>query len=659
MEYKDSLSVLIDNNEIFLQDNRDEISNAKGLRNTLKINRNAPFQVEGIDHVTHASEEIYAKKVDGIVGMIEFLRGSYLILITESESVGNFEFPSENIHKINVVKQVSTLLVNNKAQFLSEEEERDEKQYLQMISDLLSDGSFYFSHTLDLSNSIQRISILKEKNGSKGDGKFAKIESSVWSNGDQRFLWNSNVQKFFLNSWDSMGTFDKKWFVPLIQGFFQIHHHCHLKIEKKADVEQGGGKVKTDSKSEDEEFSFGLLSRRSSKRVGTRLHSRGADHLGNVSNYVETEQFFQIRREGKLNTCSFLQVRGSIPIIWNHEVNLDYDPAIVIQSSNSNQVLNLHFKEQIQLYQKQVVVNLVKEKGGERELGLRFEEAIKLASEANRKESQSNVDLLRYIPFDVAKHCGHSKFDNLSLLIDKISEKEFKDMGYFVTDGTNHRQQVGTFRTNCKDCLDRTNLVQGLLGKLVLIEQLKNYGLIKIEGPVSLQAQKALDKADFFFLFRSAWGDNGDAISIQYAGTPALKRDVTRIGKQTARGILGDGFSSMSRYVYNNMVDSYKQDSMILFTGDYQVSRKNPSPFSHKREFGLPSTWLYNWVSFLLGLLLSVFATLGPKSLKQKGYLLVISVCLVLVWFVSKMLRIEGKAIVNIPRLISMKRKNQ
>lgn len=34
---------------------------------------------------------------------------------------------------------------------------------------------------------------------------------------------------------------------------------------------------------------FYLISRRSSKRAGTRYNSRGIDDDGNVSNYVETE----------------------------------------------------------------------------------------------------------------------------------------------------------------------------------------------------------------------------------------------------------------------------------------------------------------------------------------------------------------------------------
>jgi hypothetical protein len=38
------------------------------------------------------------------------------------------------------------------------------------------------------------------------------------------------------------------------------------------------------------------------------------------------------------------------------------------------------------------------------------------------------------------------------------------EMGYFSVDSASNtkKQQTGVFRTNCKDCLDRTNLVQGI-----------------------------------------------------------------------------------------------------------------------------------------------------------------------------------------------------
>ena len=40
--------------------------------------------------------------------------------------------------------------------------------------------------------------------------------------------------------------------------------------------------------------------------------------------------------------------------------------------------------------------------------------------------------------------------------------------------------QTGVFRTNCMDCLDRTNVVQGMLSFKALLYQLKNLGIMDV-----------------------------------------------------------------------------------------------------------------------------------------------------------------------------------
>jgi phosphatidylinositol 4-phosphatase len=69
-----------------------------------------------------------------------------------------------------------------------------------------------------------------------------------------------------------------------------------------------------------------------------------------------------------------------------------------------------------------------------------------------------------------------------------------------------------------------------------------------------------------FFQFLRA--DSGDAISLLYAGTRALKADVTRTGKrQWIKGSLDDGLNSLTRYYLNNFSDGRKQDGYDLWSG--------------------------------------------------------------------------------------------
>lgn len=69
--------------------------------------------------------------------------------------------------------------------------------------------------------------------------------------------------------------------------------------------------------------------------VGTRYLSRGTDETGNASNSAETEQ---IVINGNV-VCSFVQVRGTIPLFWKQEVNSSVKPPIdLVDAADSRQV---------------------------------------------------------------------------------------------------------------------------------------------------------------------------------------------------------------------------------------------------------------------------------------------------------------------------------
>lgn len=58
------------------------------------------------------------------------------------------------------------------------------------------------------------------------------------------------------------------------------------------------------------------------------------------------------------------------------------------------------------------------------------------------------------------------RWDRLSILLDRLGHEQ-DDFSYFLLtrDGTVVSQQDGVFRTNCIDCLDRTNVVQSMLAR--------------------------------------------------------------------------------------------------------------------------------------------------------------------------------------------------
>lgn len=76
----------------------------------------------------------------------------------------------------------------------------------------------------------------------------------------------------------------------------------------------------------------------------------------------------------------------------------------------SSKPFEFHFEEQLQIYNKQTIINLVKKKGSEKILGDTFENYIHTI----QKEE------IKYVSFDLHHHCGNSKFEKLSILINEV-----------------------------------------------------------------------------------------------------------------------------------------------------------------------------------------------------------------------------------------------
>ena len=131
-------------------------------------------------------------------------------------------------------------------------------------------------------------------------------------------------------------------------------------------------------------------------------------------------------------------------------------------------------------------------------------------------------------------------------------------------------------RTNCMDNLDRTNVVQSLFARRIL---LKSLGAVDPHQPPTPSTSLSSPYASFESAFKDLWASNADALSVLYAGTPALKTDVVRIGKRTYRGMIQDGINSLTRYYINNFRDGRRQDSVTLWLGLYKPSPHKASPF--------------------------------------------------------------------------------
>jgi len=260
-------------------------------------------------------------------------------------------------------------------------------------------------------------------------------------------------------------------------------------------------------------------------------------------------------------------------------------------------------------------VNLIDKKKDELALGTAFGEIIDGLQSSKPK----------YVWFDFHHECRNMKWENLSKLIGAVAG-DLERYGYFAADkdGRVQSKQNGVMRTNCIDNLDRTNVVQSLFARHILLLQL---------GKASTNALSSPFK-EFEAIFKNVWADNADAMSLLYSGTGALKNEFTRTGKQSLRGNLNDGLNSLIRYYKNNFEDGHLHDALDLFLGNFKPYKDaiRGSPFTAKNR-SLQQSLLKFFLTVLLAFLavFILWSYAAPNSLRLfVGYG---TVAKSLVWF--------------------------
>ncbi|XP_040285296.1 synaptojanin-2 isoform X2 [Bufo bufo] len=286
-----------------------------------------------------------------------------------------------------------------------------------------------------------------------------------------------------------------------------------------------------------------LISRISCVRAGTRFHIRGVDDDGHVSNFVETEQTIYVDDD----VSSFVQIRGSAPLFWeqpglqvgSHHLKITRGLEANAPAFDRHMML---LKEQ---YGKQVIVNLLRSKGGEEVLSRAFKKLL---------WASLHAEDVPMINFDYHQLVKGGKIEKLEHLLKPQLKLNIEEFGIF-TKGENlpKRLQNGTFRINCLDCLHRTNGVQAYIALEVLRTQLESLGLVDMKSVV--------DRFDESY--KSMWSVNGHNLSMIFTGSRALE------GKANV-GKLKDGARTVSRTIQTNFFDGAKQEAIdLLLMGDF------------------------------------------------------------------------------------------
>jgi len=176
--------------------------------------------------------------------------------------------------------------------------------------------------------------------------------------------------------------------------------------------------------------------------------------------------------------------------------------------------------------------------------------------------------------------------------------------GFFVK---SLKTQTGAFRTNCIDCLDRTNVIQTVISRITLHLILKDLDLSN-ENPDINEAFEPF-QIDFEDTYRLMWTENGNFLSKAYSGTNALKADYTRTGKRTFMGALADGINTMKRFYINNFRDGHNQDSHDYFIGNLHAKSQDLKDHSILTPF--------IFVLFVIFIALILYSSAASISLPQ------------------------------------------
>ncbi|KLU83662.1 synaptojanin 2 [Magnaporthiopsis poae ATCC 64411] len=500
------------------------------------------------------------RPIYGTLGLLSIGRDVFICVITQATRVATLR-PGETIERIAMVEFFC--LTTNEYDDVLAADPNDLDDYAlsrrdptvehpcHEVQKLLSNGSFYYSTDFDVTNRLQDRSV---------DASTFDID-----NFDESFLWNSYMIDPLVQFRSRLMPRDRealdaaRFLTSAIRGF------CLTMTIPQSSAPLRESRAGMPSY-------LTVISRLSCRRAGTRFNSRGIDDDGNVANFVETETIYW-SPSGVV--FSYAQVRGSVPIFWEQTAGLlpGHQKITITRSPDGTQpAFNKHFEELEQTYGAVHVINLLSEsKPGEVELSQLFRYGIQHCPLSRRGEKQQDHALLRATEYDFhAETRGPQGYEAAQQIRDHI-EHSADGFAYYLaettTDGDDGNrqqpsaagryvvvlQQEGVFRTNCLDCLDRTNLIQTNISKMA------------VETFLDHRGHRA--PSDFWMRHSSLWADNGDSLSRIYAGTGALKSSFTRHGKMSLAGAIADARKSATRLYINNFADKSRQNTIDVLLG--------------------------------------------------------------------------------------------
>ncbi|XP_037958284.1 polyphosphoinositide phosphatase [Teleopsis dalmanni] len=484
----------------------------------------------------------------GVLGFVRFLEGYYLILVTKRKCCAHI-----GMHLIYTIKDTVMVRVNEAT---LKTPHPFEERYKKMFQNIDLRSNFYFSYSYDLTRTLQfnesaprfvgpGVDIEKDEplpdwNVLTNNVQAAneRVDYAFRSCSRKRFVWNS----FLLQSMKDIML--KDWLLEVTHGYVS-----------QSSISIFGRHV-----------NVCLIARRSTRFAGTRFLKRGANFQGDVANEVETEQ---IVTDG-LRMCSFTQMRGSVPSHWSQDISkMVPKPPIQLDICDPYaQTPSRHFERLLFHYGAPIIMlNLVKKREKRKHESIISKELVNSIRYLNTFLPPHHR--MKHIHFDMARKSRGG--GNVMEMLADIAESVVQQTGmFFKAPGSERMYQTGIVRTNCVDCLDRTNTAQFAIGKCVLGHQLDYLGFLK-------SAKLEFD-SDCVTMLENLYEEHGDTLALQYGGSQLVHR-IKTYRKTAAWASQGnDIMQTLSRYYSNTFSDTEKQHSINLFLGYYIPSK------SHAKE---------------------------------------------------------------------------
>ncbi|CAL5037301.1 unnamed protein product [Urochloa decumbens] len=530
----------------------------------------------------------------GIIGFIKFLGPYYMLIITEQRKIGDiFGHPVYQVTKTAMIELSNS---KTKPQLINSKDENRYKKLLQTI-DLRKD--FFFSHSYHIMRSFQK-NFSDPKEG--------------WELYDTMFVWNEFLTRGIRNILKTT-----LWTVALVYGFFKqdklaicgkdimltliarrSRHYAGTRYLKRGVNDEG--RVANDVETEQIVYEDMLGPRQISSVVQNRgsiplFWSQETSKLNlkpdiilheKDKNYEATRLHFENLRKRYGNPIiilNLIKTREKRPreIILRRE----FDRAIKIINSGlpgEDHLRFLHWDLHKNSQSKSTNALQVLLKVAFEALNL-TEFFYYQVSPAQRTEDYLNLSATLKNGFgphvcDDNNNCGNADYvDDL----DDISQDNTcgsSDPGNGIAEDSSEvngsaqikplKFQKGVLRTNCIDCLDRTNVAQYAYGLAALGHQLHALG--SLESP-EVHLDSSLSRHLMHFYERM-----GDTLALQYGGSAAhnkifsAKRGHLKFAIQSQ-----EFFRTLQRYYSNAYMDAYKQAAINLFLGYFEPQVGKPA----------------------------------------------------------------------------------